>query len=484
LTKTNAGCDFVAVDLQNAVDPAGEADAQNAQFAVIASNTSKDKSANVTVTMPDGATMTKVVAPQSLEKFELPPTWSLNGTNITNSAYRITSDQPITLYQFNPLSNEGVFSNDASVLLPTSSNGTEYYAVTKPSNDNFGGYFTVIATSEGETEVTFTPKGITAAGGGLPSVFTNTTHSVTLAKGQVLNVSTQGAGQDLTGTRITATKAVAVMSGHTATITSTKGYADHLEQQMAPVNTWATEYVIGRSKPRGAESDYVRVVASEDGTNVSLTPAVTTPSTTTLNAGEFWEFTTNTDVKVSADKPIMVAQLLASSNEISKIAEPCNTASECDVLYTCEPGPTLIINECTPPTCATDANCPGGHVCVELDPLFGNKSCYPIGDPALILAVPIAQWQNEYVFLTPDSYAEDYVTIVTQTGIDVTLDGVTLPSNSFQTVTGTSYRAYRQLVNDGVHRISANGPISISVYGYDRDVSYGYPGGLGLSSLE
>ena len=90
---------------------------------------------------------------------------------------------------------------------------------------------------------------------------------------------------------------------------------------------------------------------------------------------------------------------------------------------------------------------------------------------ALILAVPIAQWQNEYVFLTPDSYAEDYVTIVTQSGVDVTLDGVTsLPSASFQTVTGTSYRAYRQLVNDGIHRISANGPVSITVYGYDRDV--------------
>ncbi|MEC8023090.1 MAG: IgGFc-binding protein [Myxococcota bacterium] len=487
LTKTNAGCDFVAVDLENAfvTDPQ-ILDAQNAQFAVIASNTSKDGAANVTVTMPDGQTMTKAVAPQSLEKFELPPTWSLSGTNITNSAFRVTSDRPITLYQFNPLSNEGVFSNDASVLLPTSSNGNEYYVVTKPSSDLFGGYFTIVATSEGETDVTITPKGSTAAGGGVPSIFPNTSHLVTLGKGQVLNVVTQGAGQDLTGSRITSSKPIAVMSGHTAINTDTKCCADHLEQQMPSVNTWGVEYVVGRSQPRGTESDYVRVVASEDGTTVTLTPAVATPSTKTLNAGDYWEFKTNTDVKVAGDKPIMVAQMLASSNEVSKIGEPCTTASECGVLYTCDFETPLSFEQvCLPPTCSTDLNCPGGHVCIETDPFgFTPNVCYPIGDPALILAVPIAQWQNEYVFLTPDSYAKDYITIVTQADIDVTLDGVTLPSSSFSTVSGTSYAAYRQLVNDGVHRISANGPVSITVYGYDQDVSYGYPGGLGLSSLD
>ena len=44
--KTNAGCDFVAVDLENAFMTDPPLDAQSAQFAVIASNTSKDGAAN------------------------------------------------------------------------------------------------------------------------------------------------------------------------------------------------------------------------------------------------------------------------------------------------------------------------------------------------------------------------------------------------------------------------------------------------------
>ena len=40
------------------------------------------------------------------------------GTAVTRHAYKVTSDYPIVAYQFNPLDNEMVFSNDASQLLP------------------------------------------------------------------------------------------------------------------------------------------------------------------------------------------------------------------------------------------------------------------------------------------------------------------------------------------------------------------------------
>ena len=489
VSKTNAGCDFVAVDLENVF--AETNDAQNAQFAVIASNTSTEGTANVTVTMPDGQTMTKPISAQSLGKFELPPTWSLSGTGITSSAFRVTSDRPITLYQFNPLSNVGVFSNDASVLLPTASNGNEYYVVTKPSTQ-YSAYFAVVATSDGETEVTFTPKTDTAAGGEIPAVAANTPHTVTLTRNQVLSITTaDGSGKDLTGSFIRSNKPISVMSGHTCSIENDavppKCCCDHLEEQLTPVNAWAKEYIIGRSKPRGAESDYIRIVASQDNTAVSVTPAVTLPSSTVLNAGDVWAFKTNTDMKVSGDKPIMVAQLLSSSQDISKYGEFCSAGiTDCGFPYSCtEMDPFGITTLCMPPKCVTRNDCPESHSCAEIDPSgVEQNECYPIGDPALIIAVPIAQWQNEYVFLTPDSYLEDYVTIVAKEGVQVTLDDITLPSNAFETVSGTAYKAYRQRVIDGVHRISATGPVSIMVYGYDKDVSYGYPGGLGLSSQE
>ena len=40
------------------------------------------------------------------------------GTALTRNAYRITSTVPVVAYQFNPLENVNVFSNDASLLKP------------------------------------------------------------------------------------------------------------------------------------------------------------------------------------------------------------------------------------------------------------------------------------------------------------------------------------------------------------------------------
>jgi hypothetical protein len=40
---------------------------------------------------------------------------SIDGTGTSRRAYKITSDLPIVAYQFNPLDNVDVFSNDGSL---------------------------------------------------------------------------------------------------------------------------------------------------------------------------------------------------------------------------------------------------------------------------------------------------------------------------------------------------------------------------------
>ncbi len=134
---SNVGCEYWGVDLDNAdVSPSENAAAQ--QYAIVVSIVQPDVPCHVTVeeddSMPGDASHdtrvvgTAVIAPQNLEVFKLGPrevdgsadgTFNTGtGTALTRHAYKVTSDFPIVAYQFNPLDNVNVFSNDASQLLP------------------------------------------------------------------------------------------------------------------------------------------------------------------------------------------------------------------------------------------------------------------------------------------------------------------------------------------------------------------------------
>ena len=474
--NTNAGCGFYAVDLDNAIDTSSgqTVDAWNAQFAVIASNTSETQSATVTVTLPDGTSQIKEVGPLSLETFTLPAIYGQDNTKRSFSAFKVDATQPITVYQFNPLSNTGVFSNDASVLLPADGLGNEYYAMShRQIADKFRGFVTIVGISEATTPVEITPTAPTLGGGvDLPALAIGQTHTFTVEQGEVVNIESNLDGSDLTGTHIVGDGPLAVFSGHEAAVTSDKCCADHLEQQMVPVKAWGSEYVLTRSMERGLESDWFRVLAAEDGTTIQVNPAVTNPPIQNLNAGMFIEFPADSHFTVKANKPIMVAQFLASSQEVNAGGTAlCIEAADCPVGYEC------FLGNCFPPSCASAADCGSGHTCAD-------GQCQPIGDPALILAVPKEQWRKSYVFLSPNSYAEDYINIVAEEGAGVTLDGAPITDGSFQAIAGTSLRVYRTKVSDGIHKVVSEKPSSVIVYGYDKDVSYGYPGGLGLQALD
>jgi hypothetical protein len=476
--NTNAGCEFYAVDLHNALENSGFGvyDAQNAQFAVIASNTSDTAAATVTVTLPNGTTQEQVVAPGALGKFLLPPEYGIAGTEVSMKAYKVSANLPITVYQFNPLSNEQVFSNDASVLLPTPAVGKEYY-VASYQGEGYASYFVIVGVSSVPIELTFTVTANTAAGGGIPALAPGQSHTMTVEQGQVIAVeATATAGEDLTGSYILATGPVMVFGGHTAASTGDRCCADHLEQQMAPVNTWGVKYVVTKTWPRMLEKDYVRVVAAKDGTAVTVFPAIA--SVPVLNAGEHYTFRTDRDIEVSSadpTKPIMVVQYLASSYEIlgDNYTESCYDSSDCPPDYECD----YFYGQCMGGSCYSNNECPSGHSCSE-------GYCAPTGDPTMILAVPAEQFMESYVFLTPDAYLLDYINIIVPLNAQtVVLDGNQIAPNLFTPIGNSGYGVHRTKVADGSHTVWSDKKINIVVYGYDDDVSYGYPGGLGLKDI-
>jgi len=476
--NTNAGCEFYAVDLHNAVD--GSYDAQNAQFAVVTSNTSTEP-ATVTVTLPDGTPQTQIVPGESLHKFLLQPTWGIEGSELSAKGYKINSSRPITVYQFNPLSNDGVFSNDASVLLPAPTLGNDYYVMTYNETGTFQSNFAVVGISSNPTEVTVTVTAPTKGGGSVPAMAQGETQTFTVNQGQVLAI--EASSGDLTGSHITSIAPVAVFGAHTAANMGVACCADHLEQQMTPVNTWGSHYIVTQSFPRWMEKDYVRILAAQDGTQVTLNPAVA--MVPTLNAGEHFtfKFQGNVEVTATGGKPILVAQYLASSYEIlNQDAYPnmdfCGSSGDCPPGYTCD------FMGCTPPMCyGSDAGCPSGHSC-EIDPLYGDGYCAPVGDPAMIMSVPAEQFMESYVFLVPDAYLLDYLNVIAPTTAQhVVLDGNQIPPHNFTPIGASGYGVYRTELPDGIHSIWSDQGIGIMVYGYDDDVSYGYPGGLGLIDL-
>jgi len=484
--NTNAGCEFFAVDLDNAYEVGGDGsvyDAQNAQYAIIASNTSKDKNATVTVTYPDGTTKESLVEPMSLAKFEPPPTWGLDNTELSKKAFRVNATLPITVYQFNPLSNKvQVFSNDASVLIPTPALGSTYRVMTYGKNEGdlgYHSYFAVVGVSSVPVQVTFTPTVQTMAGGSIPSVAPGQSHTVEVKMGEVLNVESQNGDADLTGTLVTATGPIAVFGGHEAANMTGLCCADHLEEQMMPVDTWGTHYLATQFWSRWKEKYHVRIMAAEDGTTVTLNPAVA--MVPTLGAGKFFTFQTNVNVEITASKRVSVAQYIASSYEIlgSANVDFCWSAADCPSPYTCD----SFYGMCMGPTCSNDSQCPSGHTC-EVYPLTGG-SCEPIGDPDMLMAVPQEQFMDSYVFLVPDAYLEDYVNIIAPLNAGkVVLDSMQIPPGEFLNIGSSGYGVYRKQVGDGVHTLWSDAKVGLMVYGYDNDVSYGYPGGMALEKQD
>jgi hypothetical protein len=147
----------------------------------------------------------------------------------------------------------------------------------------------------------------------------------------------------------------------------------------------------------------------------------------------------------------------------------------------------------------------------------------PGGDPSFILLPPVEQHRKDYLFLTPDKYAFDFIGVAAPKGTQVKLDGRPLRHGEVAGPGGklvcrvsdvgrlrrpgekadTDYEAYKcQLSfpsvlpnktppdnlllgeqNDGVHRLTAEQAVGLVVYGFDAYVSYGYAGGTDLTLI-
>jgi hypothetical protein len=410
----------------------------------------------------------------------------------------------VVAYQFNPLENVNVFSNDASLLKPVealdpgSSTEALMYAVlgwpqtiastsdpdTNFSSDNpadLRAFLTLVGTRP-DTHVRIKTTTRILGSPDIPTTEAGDEVTLTLNPFDVANLETDDFNADFTGSIVSADGPIVAFSGNEAsdapyfqTLRDRNCCADHLEEQLDHVRTAGKRFV-GTVSPNRAravlaagavvgveeQAEYFRVMATtERGATVTTTLDGSYQEIPLSGLGDFATFSSTHHFILESDEPISFASISPSQE---------------------------------------DANLP---------------SDLPGGDPSLVIVPPVEQFRNNYVFLTPDKYNFDFVRIIAEPDTAIALDGVyigDIPTCELNPADGLtdkdrggpppfvvyscqlSFPKIDQdkprpdgltpgFQNDGVHRIVANEPVGLIVDGFDYFVSYAYAGGTELSFI-
>lgn len=372
-------------------------------------------SLSTTTVTATGGTTTSILLPTSI--------LDSSPNLITNHGIRVRSlspTKPIAVYFLNQASA----TTDAYMALPVDVLGTEYRVTAWEAVGNRPSQILLVGT-EGGTSVTVTTSvAATGFNAGVP-------RTITLDALNTFLIEAPTGSNDLTGTLVTSTKPIAVFGGHQCGNVPDSGTfaCDHMVEQMAPVSTWASEFVVSPLATRTA-GDTVRILAHDPGTVVAINGA----TVATLNAGQYYTYSQSSvaGARITASQPVQVMQY-------SK----------------------------------------------------GTTADGVTSDPFMMTVVPVNQYGNNYFFSTPGASPvafSNWVNIVIKNADKggLKLDGVAL-SPIWTLVAGTDYVYGRVQIAIGAHRIqhdSAIVPFGISVYGFANADSYGYAGGMRLAPLQ
>ena len=336
---------------------------------------------------------------------------ALGADAISNQGLRITAQAPISVHGLTGRE----FSNDGFLALPTSALGTSYRAMAWDEGIGEGGQIIVVATGN-NTLVSVTPLI------NLPGHPSGQPYDIVLQRGQTYKIS-MPPPNDLSGTSISATKPVAVFSGHSCANVPefSVDFCDTIVEQQAPIEQWGSEFFAVPFAGR-VSGDILRVLANQDNTVVSVNGS----AVATLPAGGLYETALNAAIRVSSSFPVSVAQF----------AKGCKA----------DPNP------CT-------------------------------GDPTMLSLVPTSQWQSRYNASVPmftDLYQSNYlhfIRIIAPAAAmsSILVDGNSVPAGQFSAIGSTGFVSAQLATTIGFHRVTAQQPISVSNVGFTGAEAYGHP---------
>ncbi len=377
-------------------------------FGVAVVNPSPTRSANVVINSPTGI-LAAVVAPLDRRIFDLGSRTSgfvtFPDARTEMSSVRITSDIPIAAYQGDMWQSSA--RSDASLLVPRVQFGTEYLITGWIGLSEAEGYvlFHIAAVESGATNYSIVRQD--------GSIF----ESGSLDQWQVRRIEVNAVGSSMTpdpnGWRIVTDKPAAVYSGNDHSYVGTSTCCtDALEEQLWPVTALGTRYALSPLRafplaggPRAV--DAFQVIADQDGTVVTTTPPV---GSGVLNHGERLSIVTSEPFVLEASLPVQV-----SKYQISYYA-------------------TSVLGVATP--------APNG------------------GDPSLSTVPDVRGFADEASFTTVDGMGYNGLSIVSEVGGVLTLDGTTLPDpcEPVGVVDGRSWCHVLVEVGESAHRLTSTKP--------------------------
>lgn len=235
----------------------------------------------------------------------------------------ITSDVPIVVYVLNTLAT----STDTYTAIPIKHLGTQYLTVNMPTDHYRArstdptldtarrtGEFLIMAV-EDRTTIEITPRVRTRMN--RPP---NVPFTIQLDSGETFLVQSAetalGFG-DLSGSRINATKNIAVLSGHmrSSVPTNISSSKDHLVEMLPPLQTWGKEYV---TTPFAIVEggDEVRLMTADYDTHIEIVTEEGIIDQWFTQPGEWRDINISRPALYRSDKPFFVMQFMPSSRPV------------------------------------------------------------------------------------------------------------------------------------------------------------------------
>jgi len=374
----------------------------------------------------------------------------------TSSSFHLVTSAPVSASTIFPFGGAASQLPTATLLLPTSTWGTEHMIINPwsmgfvPRYTRFGPFPAAqIVAKEDDTTIDIFPSADIQDDGDFVGSPKQIRATYRLDRGQYLQIAQP---DELTGSVVTSSKPTSVFGAHSCMFIPEDIFAcDTAQQQIPPFAQWGSEYAAVGYLPRkdGGERSPYRIVAAVDGTLLTYDPAPPLGAPTTLDGGEVATVWTQDPFVVRSqdgEHPIYVGAYMTGALALSA----------------------------------------GGEV----------------GDPEFVNVIPAAQYLNDYAFFSDPTYPDTSLVVVrekTALGFeDVTLECAQGAVSDFVPLGNEGRFEYARIVlakdfvpqkvgagtcGYGIQRMQSRGPFTATLWGTAPFASYALPGGMSQRAL-